>query len=92
LAGQPSHPMIGYEIRRRASTNSELTSVTSIHVHVHTNLGKVGECVVNAVEVRCLRVSALLDAQVGDQVGERIRLDDGHDTDVRVLCKLLLEL
>ena len=44
--------------------------MTSIHVHVHANLGKVGEGVVHAVEVRGLGVGALLYVQVGDQVGE----------------------
>lgn len=49
---------------------SGLTSMTSVHVHEHTSLGKVGECVVDASEVSRLRVRALLDTEVGDQVGE----------------------
>ena len=57
--------------------------MTSVHVHVHANLGKVGERVVDTGEVSGLGVGALLDVQVGDQVGQRVGLDDSNNADVR---------
>ena len=38
-------------------------------------------------EVRRLGVRALLDVQVGDQVGERVGLNDRNNADLRELCK-----
>ena len=49
---------------------AEPSSVASIHVHVHANRGELDEGVVHAGEVGRLGVSALLDVQVGDQVGQ----------------------
>ena len=60
--------------------------MTSIHVHVHANLGELGQGVVGTVEVGRLGVGALLDVQVGNQVGERVGLNHSDDTDLRVFC------
>lgn len=65
---------------------AEPSSVASVHVHVYTDRGELDEGVVHASEVGRLGVGALLHAQVGDQVGQRVRLDDSDDTDIGELC------
>ena len=78
------------EGRRRLDVRgpTEPAGVTGIHVHVHADRGELLERVRDASLVRRLGVSALLDVQVGDQVGEGVGLDDGHNADVGVLLDL----
>ena len=67
---------------------SEPASVAGIHVHVDAS-GREGlERVVDTREVVALSVRALLDVQVRNEVGKRIRLDVGHSADIRELCHL----
>lgn len=62
--------------------------MTSIEVLEDTNGGELLQRVGDGVLVHGLCVRALLDVQVGDQVGERVGLDDGHDADVGELLDL----
>ena len=82
MAGQPSHPTYTGELVAVNWRSCVFTSVASIHVHVDADGGELLEGVVDTGEVGRLRVGALLDAQVGDQVGERVGLDDSHDTNI----------
>ena len=71
-----------------SATGTPTASVAGIHVHVDAS-GREGlERVVDAREVVALSVRALLDVQVRNEVGKRIRLDDGHSADIRELCHL----
>ena len=65
--------------------------MTGIHIAVYANSGKFFQSVVDASEVGGLSVSALLHIQVGNQVGEGVWLNDGHNTDVREFWATKLE-
>ena len=71
---------------------AEPSGVASVHVHVYANGSELDESVVHASEVGRLRVGALRDAQVGDQVGKRVGLNDGHDLGVGVFLDSLDDL
>ena len=65
---------------------AEPASVSGIHVHVHADRGELVEGVGDAGLVGGLGVRALLDVQVGDQVGQGIGLNNSDDTDIGNLC------
>lgn len=64
--------------------------MASVEVHVDTNSVELLHGVGDTGLVCILGTRALRDVQVGDQVGERIRLNDGDDTDLRVHCGQLV--
>lgn len=58
----------------------------SIEIHIDIDSGELLNSVVHAGEVSCLSVGALLDGQVGNQVGEGVGFDDCDDADIGVFC------
>ena len=61
------------------------SSVTSIEVHANVEWCQCFYSIGNALFIRCLGSSTLRLAKVGDHVGQRIRFNDGHDGDRRIL-------
>lgn len=70
---------------RRVGNRKDLTY--SVEVHVDTDARELRDGIVHASKVGCLSVRALLDGQVGDQVGQRVGLDDRDNTNIWVFCE-----
>lgn len=72
--------------RGDVSGPSEPSSVTGVEVEVDVGLAEFLDGVDGHALVDILGSGAARVAQVGDQVGKRIGLDDSDDTDLGVLC------
>jgi len=71
---------------------AEPSSVTSIEVHVDTEGVEGLDGVGDTRLVGSLSTTALGNVKVGDQVGQRVGLDDSNDTNIGVFLDLSSEL
>lgn len=80
---------LGEELSSRLKVGSptEPSGVSCVHVGDDTDGRKLRECVVDTCHVRGLGVRAVGVAQVGDQVSQRVGLNDGHNSNGWVLCE-----
>ena len=74
--------------RLNVGAPSKPSSVTGIHVHGNVLKVEILQGVSNSSLVRRGGVRAFLHAEVGDQVGKTVRLDDEDDVDIRVSLDL----
>ena len=66
--------------------------MASVQIHGNTDRREGLDGVVRAFEVRGLSLLAVRVGQVGDQVGKRVGLNDGHDLGVGVFLDSLDDL
>jgi hypothetical protein len=72
----------GLEVGRPAKP----ASMSSVEVHVDTDGVELLDSIRNGLKVGRLGIGAFLNAQVGDQVGERVGLDDSNDANIGDGC------
>lgn len=75
--------------RGQVGLPAEPASMSSVQVHSDVGEVELREGIVGAFQIRGLGVAALGNVEVGDQVGQRVRLDNEDDAEVAVGDELL---